>query len=56
MEPRPVEVVADIATCLIHQANFLLDRLIARLGQDFLKEGGIRERMARARVRSRQNL
>ena len=55
VETRPPEVVANIAICLIHQANFLLDRLIVRLEQDFLKEGGIRERMAKARVRSRQN-
>ncbi len=54
-ETRPPEVVANIAICLIHQANFLLDRLIVRLEQDFLKEGGIRERMTRARVRSRKN-
>jgi four helix bundle suffix protein len=56
VEMRPPEVVANIAICLIHQANFLLDRLIARLEQDFLKEGGIRERMAKARLWSRQNL
>lgn len=56
VETRPAEVVANIAVCLIHQANYLLDRLIARLEQDFLKEGGIRERMAKARARSRQNL
>jgi len=49
-------MVANIAICLIHQANFLLDRLIARLERDFLKDGGIRERMERARLRSRQNL
>lgn len=47
-ESRPPEVVANIALCLIHQTNFLLDRLIDRLEQDFVKEGGIRERMARA--------
>lgn len=56
VETRPAGVVANIAICLIHQANYLLDRLIARLEQDFIKEGGIRERMARARLRSRQNL
>jgi four helix bundle suffix protein len=48
-ETRPAEVVANIAICLIHQANFLLDRQIRRLEQDFVREGGIRERMARAR-------
>lgn len=53
-ESRPPEVVANIAVCLIHQANFLLDRFLARLEQDFVKEGGIRERMARARMQSRQ--
>lgn len=49
VETRPAEVVANIALCLIHQANYLLDQQIRRLEQDFLKEGGIRERMARAR-------
>jgi four helix bundle suffix protein len=52
-ETRPPEVVANIAICLIHQANFLLDRLLARLEQDFLKEGGVRERMTKARLESR---
>lgn len=54
VETRPGEVVANIALCLIHQANYLLDQQIRRLEQDFLKEGGIRERMARARVESRR--
>lgn len=54
VETRPGEVVANIALCLIHQANFLLDQQIRRLEQDFLREGGIRERMARARVESRK--
>jgi four helix bundle suffix protein len=48
-ETRPAEVVANIAICLIHQANYLLDQQIRRLEQDFIKEGGIRERMTRAR-------
>jgi four helix bundle suffix protein len=52
-ETRPVEVVANIAICLIHQANDLLDRQIRRLEQDFVKEGGIRERMMRARLQYR---
>jgi four helix bundle suffix protein len=45
--------VANIAICLIPQANYLLDRQIRRLEQDFLKEGGIRERMTRARLQYR---
>jgi four helix bundle suffix protein len=50
VESRPAEVVANIAICLIHQANYLLARQIRRLEQDFVKEGGIRERMTRARL------
>jgi four helix bundle suffix protein len=49
-ESRSAEVVANIAICLIHQANYLLDRQIKRLEQDFVKEGGMRERMTRARL------
>jgi four helix bundle suffix protein len=54
VETRPPEVVANIAICLIHQANYLLDQQIRRLEQDFLKEGGLRERMTRARLESRK--
>jgi four helix bundle suffix protein len=54
METRPAEVIANIAICLIHQANYLLDRQIKRLEQDFLKEGGLRERMTRARLQARE--
>jgi len=52
-ETRPGPVVANIALCLIHQANYLLDQQVRRLEQDFLKEGGLRERMTRARLESR---
>jgi four helix bundle suffix protein len=54
-ETRPAEVVANIAICLIHQANYLLDQQIRRLEQDFVKDGGIRERMTRARLEQRKN-
>jgi four helix bundle suffix protein len=53
VETRPAEVVANIAICLIHQANYLLDKQIRRLEQDFIKEGGIRERMTKARLKHR---
>jgi four helix bundle suffix protein len=52
-ETRPADVVANIALCLIHQANFLLDQQIRRLQRDFIREGGIRERMTRARLQHR---
>jgi len=55
-ETRPPEVVANIALCLIHQTNYLLDQQIRRLERDFLGEEGFRERMTRARrQRARQN-
>ena len=53
VETRPAGVVANIAICLIHQANYLLDQQIRRLEQDFVKEGGLRERMTRARLQYR---
>src|SRR5262249_32032173 len=52
-ETRSAEVVANIAICLIHQTNYLLDQQIRRLEQDFIKEGGLRERMTRARLKRR---
>jgi four helix bundle suffix protein len=53
-ETRSAEVVANIAICLIHQTNYFLDRQIRRLEQDFIKEGGLRERMTRARLQHRK--
>lgn len=54
VETRPAEVVANIAICLIHQTNYLLDRQIERMEQDFLKDGGLRERMTQARLQARR--
>jgi len=54
VETRPGEVVANIALCLIHQANFLLDQQVRVIERDFLKEGGLRERMTRARLERRK--
>lgn len=53
IETRPASVVANILISLIHQANYLLDQQLRRLEQDFLKEGGLRERMTRARLIAR---
>jgi four helix bundle suffix protein len=53
-ETRPASVVANIAICLIHQTNYLLDRQMLRLQADFVEEGGIRERMTRARLERRR--
>jgi four helix bundle suffix protein len=50
VETRPPEVIANIALCLIHQANYLIDRQLQRLERDFLKQGGLRERMTCLRL------
>ena len=57
LETRPPEVAANIIICLIHQTNYLLDQQIRQLEQAFLREGGLRERMTRARlaVRDRES-
>ncbi len=54
VDTRPPEIIANIAICLIHQANFLLDQQLRQLEQAFLKEGGLRERMTKARLQSRR--
>ena len=57
IETRPAETVANILVSLIHQANYLLDQQLRRLEKDFLEQGGLRERMTRARLaaRAKQN-
>ncbi|HEY3663374.1 MAG TPA: four helix bundle suffix domain-containing protein [Chthoniobacterales bacterium] len=53
METRPPAVMANIAICLIHQANYLIDQQLRRLEKDFVEQGGLRERMTRARLTHR---
>lgn len=53
IETRSPETTANIIICLIHQTNYLLDRQIRHLEQEFLENGGIREQMSRARRRKR---
>ena len=52
-ETRPAAVVANIAICLIHQTNYLLDHQLRRLEKDFTEQGGLRERMTRVRLAHR---
>jgi four helix bundle suffix protein len=54
LNTRPPEVVANIIICLVHQTNYLLDQQLRQLEQAFLKEGGLRERMTRARLEERR--
>jgi four helix bundle suffix protein len=52
--PARPDVCANILICLIHQTNYLLDQLLRQLGRAFLEEGGLRERMFRARTEARK--
>lgn len=52
---RSAETIANIAITMIHQEDVILRRLIERLKQDFLQNGGIREQMSRARREYRAN-
>lgn len=49
-DTRPPDVVANILVCLIHQTNYLLDQQLRQLEKAFLEDGGLRERMTRARL------
>ncbi len=53
IETRPAQVVANILICLIHQTNYLLDQQLRQLEKTSLSEGGLRERMTRARLSAR---
>lgn len=50
--PDPA-ICANVIVGLIKVTNYLLDQQLRRLEQDFLKEGGLRERMTRARLAAR---
>lgn len=55
--PDPA-ICANVIAGLVKVTCYLLDQQLRRLEQDFLKEGGLRERMTRARlaVRAKQGL
>lgn len=50
---RSDETVANIAITLIYQTDVFLRKLIERLQDDFIKNGGIREQMTKARIEYR---
>jgi restriction system protein len=50
----PPETAANTIICLIHQTNYLLDQQLRQLEKAFVKEGGLRERMFKARLNERQ--
>jgi four helix bundle suffix protein len=51
--PNP-EISANTIISLIHQTNYLLDQQIRKLEEQFIKEGGIRENMQKARLNERR--
>ena len=53
VEHSPPEIAANTIICLIHQTNYLLDQQLRSLEEAFVKEGGLRERMTRARLQER---
>lgn len=53
---RSDETIANIALTLIHQADVMLRKLIDSVKDEFLREGGIREQMTRARLEHRNKL
>jgi four helix bundle suffix protein len=50
---RPPETIANIALCLLKQTDYLLFRQLQFLEIQFLKEGGLSERMTRLRIEER---
>ncbi len=54
VEKGSPEVAANTLICLVHQANYLLDRQLRQLEQQFLKEGGFTEKLYRARQQARK--
>lgn len=52
---RTPETIANIAITLIHQTDVFLRKLLDRLQSDFVKNGGIKEQMYKARTDYRNN-
>jgi four helix bundle suffix protein len=54
VENPDAEISANVIIGLIRVASYLLNRQLLQLERAFMEEGGLRERMTRARVRARQ--
>jgi len=55
IENKDPEISANVLIGLIKVTTFLLSKQLTSLEKAFLKEGGLRERMTRARISSRAN-
>jgi len=49
------ESAANCLICLIHQANYLLDRQLKALEEKFIREGGYSENLFKKRLEKRQS-
>jgi four helix bundle suffix protein len=56
IEEKNPETAANTMICLIHQANYLLDRQLLQMEKQFLEEGGFTEKLYRERQRARSAL
>ncbi|MFY7817933.1 MAG: four helix bundle suffix domain-containing protein [Akkermansiaceae bacterium] len=54
LDHKDPAIRANALICLIHQANYLLDRQIASLEAAFIDEGGYSEQLATARLQKRK--
>lgn len=50
------ETAANMMICIIHQTNYLLDKQIATLSQEFLEKGGFTERLYNQRKNFRDKI
>ena len=50
------EEIANLCITLIHQASFMLHKLLITMQNRFVTEGGIKERMFQSRINYRNNL
>jgi four helix bundle suffix protein len=55
IEDKGPENAANTMVCVVNQTNFVLDKLLRRLGQGFKEEGGFTERLYRARASVKQS-
>lgn len=56
IESKEPEIVGNVMVCLCAQTCYLLDQQKRQLEREFMKEGGIRERMTRARLEARDEV
>lgn len=53
IQVRTDETIANIAITLIYQEDVILRKYLDHIKEDFIKQGGIREQMTRARIEYR---